>query len=62
MAASDKLAKLNKYVADLKSKLADPTPAKHASHPQTYKQFLTREIEMHQKKIDDLKLSEPAKK
>lgn len=65
MAANDKLNKLTKYVNDMRSKLSDPVPAKHASKSDggaAYKAFLQREIDTHQRKIDDLRMNEPAKK
>lgn len=65
MAANDRLIKLTKYVNDMKSKLSDAAPPKHAGKSDNglaYKNFLKREITMHQKQIDDLKMNEPAKK
>lgn len=50
----EKIVKLNKYIQDLKYRLADPTPAKHKGHPESYKQFLVREISIAQAKIDTL--------
>lgn len=53
----EKIIKLTKYVEDMKSRLGSDTPAKHASHPQAYKQFLEREIVAATRKIESLKLS-----
>lgn len=58
----DTLAKLVKYADGLKSRLSDPLPAKHQHRPATYKQFLQREIDTVNKKIEALKMSLPAPK
>lgn len=44
MVSKEKLISLNKYLSSLKDKLSSPTPEKHKDHPETYKQFLEREI------------------
>ncbi len=51
----EKIVKLQKYVQDLKYRLADPVPAKHTNHPHSYRQFLEREIATAQAKIEQLK-------
>lgn len=52
----EKLISLNKYAQDLKNKLTSPTPVKHKNRPESYKKFLTRELEMVNSKIDAAKL------
>lgn len=52
----DKQKSLTKYVADLKSKLSDPTPEKHKNNPVTYHNFLRNEIRMAQIALDAAKL------
>lgn len=64
--AKDKVQSLTKYVAEMKSKLADPVPAKHADKPdggKAYRAFLQKEVDYHQRKLDGYKLTnEPSKK
>lgn len=58
---SDKLQSLTKYVSDMKSKLSSPTPDKWKHSPDSYRQFLEREIKFAEKKIDDSKMDVKAK-
>ena len=60
--SKEKLQNLTKYADNVKSKLSSQTPEKHKSHPAEYKQYLERELVATTKKIDALKLSEPAAK
>lgn len=53
---SEKLIRLEGYVQDLKNKLSSPVPSKHEGHSDTYKQYLHREIEQTEKRIESLKL------
>jgi hypothetical protein len=52
----EKLVSLNRYLDDLTNKLNSLVPAKHAKHPDTYKQFLSREIEAVKAKLERAKL------
>ncbi len=49
----DKKISLQKYVLDLTNKLSAPTPAKHKDHPETYKNFLRREISIVSKQLEE---------
>lgn len=60
--ANDKLNKLARYVEEIKAKLSSPVPSKHTKSPETYLQFLHKELSYHSKKLEDLRLSEPTKK
>lgn len=40
----EKLVSLNKYLAELKSRLASDVPEKHKHRPNEYKELLQREI------------------
>lgn len=62
MAGKDKLNKLIRYVDNLKNRLSEPAPTKRPVNLECYRRFLQREIDSHSKKIDDLRMSEPAKK
>lgn len=42
----EKKESLTKYAQELKNKLTSPVPTKHVNNPHTYKQFLTRELEI----------------
>ncbi len=53
--SKEKLKGLQKYSEDLKNKLGFPTPAKHQNSPETYRQFLNRELDSVSKKIEYLK-------
>ena len=52
--SKEKLNSLNKYSQDLKNKLTSITPEKHKDHPDTYKNFLERELSQTSKKIEEL--------
>lgn len=52
----DKRVSLEKYVKGLVQKLADPTPSKHKGHPETYKNFLKREIAIVIKQLEEDRL------
>lgn len=52
----DKLVNLTKYQATLKDRLLAPLPPKHAGHEASYRQFLTRELEIVTKQLDAAKL------
>lgn len=52
----DKMARLTKYQASLKDRQTSPVPAKHVSHPATYKQFLERELATVTKQLDEAKM------
>lgn len=58
---ADKILSLEKYVEDMKTRLASPVPAKHAHRPEIFRAWLAREIKMHTTKIEDLKLLPPSK-
>jgi hypothetical protein len=51
----EKVVSLTKYLDSLKSKLTDKTPDKHKNREETYKQFISREIEMTEAKLNHLK-------
>lgn len=58
----DSLIKLVKYQTDVKLKLQSVTlPAKHANRPDSYKQFLERELKKVTTKIDTAQLTEVKK-
>lgn len=50
----DRIERLKKYVALMQERLSGPTPSKHATSPQTYRQFLEREIDFTKRKIREL--------
>lgn len=52
----DKIVSLSKYLEDIKSKLASEVPSKHKNRVSQYKAFLTKEVDLTTKKIDNLKL------
>ncbi len=52
----DKYKKLAVYATSLKNRLSDPTPKKHVGHPETYSQFLNRELDAVSKQLADAKL------
>lgn len=56
-----KLQSLTKYAQDLKNKLESPIPPKHASHPDTYKQFLKHELSAVTAKLEKAKLDAAGK-
>ena len=61
--SKEKVQKLTKYVSDLNNRLSSTTlPAKQVNRPDSYKQFLQKEIKMASVKLESLKMSEPAKK
>lgn len=59
---SDRATDLVRYVDGLKIRLSAPVPAKHAANPDSYREYLRREIDQHQRRIDYLRLAEPAKR
>lgn len=58
----EKLGRLVKYAEDLKAKLSSPLPEKHKHSPDTYKQFLTRELEAVTNQLERARLSMDNKK
>ena len=48
----EKLISLLKYMGRLEDKLNSPVTLKHAHRPDTYKEFLKREIAMVKAKVD----------
>ncbi len=54
--SKEKIVSLNKYLGGLKERLISPTPVKHLGNPDTYRQFLEREIRAVQLKLDAAKL------
>jgi len=54
--SKESLIKAQKYADDIKNRLQSSTPEKHRDSPQTYKLFLTRELEAVTRKIESLKL------
>lgn len=53
---NNKLKNLEKHLQEVKNKLSEQTPAKHKSHPETYKNFLTNEVKLTQNTINRLKV------
>ena len=53
--SKEKIASLTKYADGIRNRIASPTPEKHKENPQTYKQFLDRELDMVNKNIETLK-------
>lgn len=51
-----KLKQLVKYQEVIKQKLEDSTPAKHSSHPETYKAYLANEMRIVTDQINAIKL------
>lgn len=49
------LGKLQKYAEHLKSRQESALPEKHKHRPDTYKQFLERELKVVNAKIDQIK-------
>lgn len=58
----EKLIRYEIYLLHLTNKMTSLTPKKHQKHPETYKQFLSREISDVNKKIAALKLEGVDKK
>lgn len=56
-----KLVNLNKYLIDLKNRLEAPTPSKHEGHPESYKQYLKREIQTVESTLEQAKLEAMSK-
>jgi len=57
-ASNDKLNSLLKYAEDTKNRLeSEAIPAKHASHPEAYKAYLRRELEVVTRKIDGIRMN-----
>ncbi len=54
----EKMVSLVAYIADCKSKLSSAVPVKHKDHPESYKNFLKKEIEDTTKKVDSYLLSD----
>lgn len=54
----DKKTSLIRYVADLKERLAAPTPFKHKNHTESYRQFLIHEIKAVEDRLYQAKLTE----
>ncbi len=52
----EKLVSLTKYLDKLNNSLSSPTPAKHVGHPETYKQYLLREIAVIKAQLDAARL------
>lgn len=48
----EKKISLKKYMDDMSGKLSGPTPEKHKDRPETYKNFLKREIAMVKSQLD----------
>lgn len=44
--SKEKLKNLQKYSTEVKNKLSDATPKKHGTHPESYRLYLQRELEM----------------
>ena len=59
MTNKEKAISLAKYVDNLKGKLTSPTPAKHVGHPESYRNFLTREIAAATAQIEAFKTAVP---
>lgn len=55
--SKEKVQKLQKYVDEMKSKLSGEVPPKHQHAPESYRNFLTKEINMASKKLEALKLA-----
>lgn len=62
MTVADKINSLTKYVDTMKTRLGSAVPEKHAHRSEVYRAWVKREIEMHTKKLEDLKLLPPSKK
>ena len=52
----EKLDRLGRYLDHLNNRITGPVPEKHLKHPETYKQFLAREITMVRNQIEHIKL------
>lgn len=52
----EKKASLTKYVQELTNKLETAVPSKHKGHPESYKQFLQREITIVKAQLEAAKL------
>ncbi len=62
MSPKEKLESLNKYVNELKARVASPTPEKHKNHPESYVKYLNLEITKASKTVEKLKLSTSGEK
>ena len=54
----DKIGKLTIYLVGLQARLLDPVPKKHENHPETYKNFLEREIRVVSKQLEEARLED----
>ena len=57
-----KIPTLTKYAAELKAKLADNVPEKHKNRPDSYKEYLERELKRTTTTLEALSFLVPAKK
>lgn len=58
----EKAVSLEKYLSSAVAKLASAVPKKHEGHPETYKNFLKKEIFAVQKQLEEHKLEAGGKK
>lgn len=54
--SKEKIVSLTKHLVATQDKLSAQIPDKHKDHPESYKQFLLREIESTKTKLDAAKL------
>lgn len=54
----EKMARQLKYLNLLMNRLSSPTPEKHKDHPESFKQFLNREIATVKAGLDRAKLQD----
>ncbi len=59
---ADEIKRLTKYADTLKSKLYSKTPEKHAHRIKEYKEFISRELQQTNLKIDTFKNPLPGDK
>ena len=53
----EKIISLNKYLSNLNDRINDKVvPEKHKGHPDTYRAFLAREIDMVKRQLEEAKL------
>lgn len=57
----EKIVSLTKYLNEMKNKLDSSIPEKWAHSPESYKNFLQREVRLTAKKLDDAKLTADSK-
>lgn len=52
----EKIERLTVYLNKMKSRLTDPIPVKHKRHPDTYLNFLNREIKVVVAQLEEARL------